>query len=285
MNNAKALSPRASTRDLLSLFLFTGQFGKVNEEISRKESVIKQEMSLTDAKKQGAMALFGEKYGDTVRTVKVSNFSFELCGGTHIDNTVEARCFKIMSESGIAAGIRRIEAITGDSLIKYYDEEMNKLNVLSLLLKTNQNDVVNKLQNLIDENKNLKTEIESLKKKSSMDVASNIEIENINGLNVVIKSFDCVSVNELKDIIDSVKDKTKDYAIIGIGKCSGQVPIVVAFSDLAVKKGLHAGEILKNVAEVLGGKGGGRDNFAQGQGKDSAKIEEAIKLAKTLINN
>lgn len=255
----------------------------VNAEINKAESVVKKEMSLNEAKKQGAMALFGEKYGDVVRTVRVSDFSFELCGGTHLDNTGEARCFKIMSETGIAAGVRRIEAITGEALIKYYNDEIDKLNVMTTMLKTNQNDVVSKVQNLIEENKNLKSELESLKKKASMNVASDINIESINGLNVIIKDFECGSVNELKDIVDSIKDKTKDYVVIGIGKCNNQVPIVVAISDMAIKKGLHAGNILKKVAEVLGGKGGGRENFAQGQGKDVSKIKEALETAKIFI--
>lgn len=256
----------------------------VNEKIAEAIIVTKKEMSLNEAKKEGAMALFGEKYGEVVRTVRVSDFSFELCGGTHIDNTSEIKCFKIMSESGVAAGVRRIEAITSDTLIDFYNEEVNKLDNISYLLKVPTSETVDKVNSLLKDIKDLKSEIESLKKQVSSNEVSDIGTQEINGLNVVINSFDNKNMNELKDLVDSIKDKIDDYVVVGLSKNSDNVAIVVSLSDAAVKKGLHAGNILKKLANALGGNGGGKDKFAQGQGKDASKIDEAIKLAKELIS-
>ena len=256
----------------------------VNEKINESICVVKKEMPLDEAKKEGAMALFGEKYGDTVRTVKISDFSFELCGGTHIDNTSEVKCFKILSESGVAAGIRRIEAITSDTLITYYNDETKKLGEISSMLKANDNDAVEKVTLLIKDVKELKSQIESLKKQLSQNEVSDVKTDNINGLNVVVDEFDGKSINELKDLVDSMKDKIKDYAVVAFSKNASGVAIVVSISDTAVGKGLHAGNILKQCAVALGGNGGGKDKFAQGQGKDASKISDAIKLAKELIS-
>jgi len=256
----------------------------VNEKIEEAINVTKKEMSLNEAKKEGATALFGEKYGEIVRTVRVSNFSFELCGGTHIDNTSEIKCFKIMSESGVAAGVRRIEAITSDTLIDFYNEEVDKLNNISYLLKVPNNEAEDKVNSLLKEIKDLKSEIDSLKKQVSLSEVSDIDSQVINGLNVAINSFDNKNMNELKDLVDSIKDKITNYVVVCFSKNSDNVAIVVSLSDAAVKKGLHAGNILKKLANVLGGNGGGKDKFAQGQGKDASKVDEAINLAKELIN-
>lgn len=256
----------------------------VNEKIEEAINVTKKEMSLAEAKKEGAMALFGEKYGDIVRTVRVSDFSFELCGGTHIDNTSEIKCFKIMSESGVAAGVRRIEAITSDTLIDFYNDEVEKLDNISNILKVPANEAVDKVNSLLKDIKELKSEIDSLKKQVSSNEVSDIKTEVISGLNVVINSFDDKNMNELKDLVDSIKDKIKDYVVVGFSKSSSGVAIVVSVSDTAIKKGLHAGNMLKQLANTLGGNGGGKDKFAQGQGKDASKIDDAIKLAKELIS-
>lgn len=256
----------------------------VNEKIAEAISVTKKEMSLTEAKNEGAMALFGEKYGDIVRTVKVSDFSFELCGGTHIDNTSEIKCFKILSESGVAAGVRRIEAITADTLIDFYNEETKKLDNIASILKVSTNDVVDKVNLLVKDIKDLRNEIDVLKKKVSSNAVSDIKSEEIGGLNVVINKFDNKNMNELKDLVDSMKEKISKYVVIGLSDNNNSVSIVVSLSDDAVSKGLHAGNILKQLATVLGGNGGGKEKFAQGQGKDVSKIDDAIELAKKLIN-
>ncbi|MBR1454379.1 MAG: alanine--tRNA ligase, partial [Lachnospiraceae bacterium] len=237
-----------------------------------------------EAKNEGAMALFGEKYGDVVRTIRVSDFSFELCGGTHIDNTGEAKCFKIISESGVAAGVRRIEAITGNALLKYYNNKLDTLNAITLALKSNDTDILNKLNNVLNENKMLKQEVENTKKIISSNDTKDIKTETINGLNVVIEKFDGKGNSELKDIVDSIKDKLENYVVVAISKNDGNASIVVSISDAAISKGLHAGNMLKEIAKTLSGNGGGRDKFAEGKGKDASKIDEAIELARKIIN-
>ena len=256
----------------------------VNNKINEAINVTKKEMSLNEAKKEGATALFGEKYGEIVRTIKISDFSFELCGGTHIDNTSEIKCFKILSESGVAAGIRRIEAITSDTLLDFYNDETDKLNDISNILKVSPNDAVDKVNNLLKEIKEYKSEIESLKKQVSSNEVSDVKTENINGLNVAINTFENKNMNELKDLVDSIKENIKDYVVVGFSKNNDNVAIVVSLSDTAAKKGLHAGNILKQLANILGGNGGGKDKFAQGQGKDVSKINDAVELAKKLVN-
>ena len=256
----------------------------VNEKINESISVVKREMPIDEAKKEGAMALFGEKYGDVVRTVKVSDFSFELCGGTHIDNTSEIKCFRIISETGVAAGIRRIEAITSDTLLKYYSDETNTLSNISSLLKVKNEESFDKVNSLLKDIKELKSQIDSLKKQMSLTETNDIKADAINGLNVVMDSFDGKDIGELKDIVDSIKDKINDSVVIAFSKNNGAVDIVVSLSDAAISKGLHAGNILKQCANVLGGNGGGKDRFAQGKGKDANKISDAIKIAKELIS-
>ncbi|MBQ7743717.1 MAG: alanine--tRNA ligase [Lachnospiraceae bacterium] len=256
----------------------------VNQKIAEAIDVTKAEMGLNEAKSKGAMALFGEKYGEVVRTVQVSDFSFELCGGTHIDNTSEIRCFKILSESGIAAGVRRIEAITSDNLLKYYNEELAKIEEISTLLKSNDNDIVNRVEALLKDNRDLKHELDSVKREVAASKVGDITFEDINGLKVCINSFDGKSNIELKDLVDNLKDKNKNYAIVAFSKYEDNIIIVVSLSDTAISKGLHAGNMLKEIAKVLSGNGGGRDKFAEGRGKDYTKIDEAIELSRKLIN-
>lgn len=256
----------------------------VNNKIVDAISVVKKEMPIEEAKKMGAMALFGEKYGNVVRTVKVGDFSFELCGGTHIDNTSEIKCFKILSESGVAAGVRRIEAITSTTLLDYYDDELKNINAVSDLLKVSKEDLFGKVESLMKEIKELKSEIEALKKQNSNSFTSDIKSENIGGLNVVINVFDNQDMNSTKDLVDSIKEKFSDYVVVGIGTANNQASIVVSISDTALSKGLHAGNMLKEIAKVLGGNGGGRDKFAQGQGKDLSKLNEAISKAKEIVS-
>ena len=256
----------------------------VNQKINEAINVTKKEMTLNDAKQKGAMALFGEKYGEIVRTIQVGDFSFELCGGTHIDNTAEIKCFKIVSETGVAAGIRRIEALTSDNLINYYNDELNKLDEIEKILKSNSTDVLNKIDNLLKENKSLKNEIDSLKKQLSVNEVSNTKSYIANGLNIVIDKVENKDNTELKVIADSIKEKLDNYVVIILSKNNDNVSIVVSLSDLAVKKGLHAGKILKEIATIMSGNGGGRDKFAEGKGKDTSKIDDAIECAKKLVN-
>ena len=253
----------------------------VNNAINNNIKVIKETMPIDKAKKLGAIALFGEKYGDTVRTVKVGDLSFELCGGTHIDNTSEIKYFKIISEQAIKAGVRRIEAITNDEIINLLQNKENEIDELSKILKTN--DIVNRINSIIKDYKDLEKENDSLKKQLSNNIVNDVSYETINSINVVIEKYDEKNINELKDIVDTIKNKVADYAIIALATNGEKVSIVVSLSDTAVNKGYHAGQILKNIAKTLDGNGGGKDKFAQGEGKDKSKINDAINEAKNIF--
>ena len=254
----------------------------VNRVINESIKVIKETMPIEKAKSLGAIALFGEKYGDTVRTVKVSDFSFELCGGTHIDNTSEIKYFKIISETAVKAGVRRIEAITNDEIINYLKNKENEINELSKILKTN--DIINKLNSILKDYKNLENENSLLKKQLSSNATNDIKFETIDSMNIVVEKYSDKNINELKDIVDTLKDKIKDYAIVALATNYDKVSIVVSISDLAVNKGFHAGQILKQVAKIVDGNGGGKDKFAQGEGKNTDMIDEALKEAKSIFS-
>ena len=256
----------------------------VNKVINDALNVTKKEMPLDEAKSKGAMALFGEKYGEIVRTVQVSDFSFELCGGTHIDNTSEIKCFKIMSETGVAAGVRRIEAITSDGLIEFYNKEVNKLDEISAMLKTTPEDVISKLDSILKENKTLKSELTSVKKQMSVAEIADIDTIKIKELNVSINVFKDKDNVEFKNLVDSIKEKIENYVVIAFSDNKDSVSIIVSMSDAAIKHGLHAGNILKELAKCLGGNGGGREKFAEGRGKDASKINDAVELSKKLVN-
>ncbi len=256
----------------------------VNKVINDALNVVKKEMTLNEAKSKGAMALFGEKYGEIVRTIQISDFSFELCGGTHIDNTSEIKCFKIMSETGVAAGVRRIEAMTSDGLISYYNKEVGKLDEIADILKSTPDDVVIKLNSILNENKNLKQELNSIRKQMSASEVSDVDTMNIKGLNVSVKVFSDKTNTELKDLVDSIKDKIENYVVVAFSDNKDSVAIVVSMSDEAINKGLHAGNMLKELAKCLGGNGGGREKFAEGRGKDTSKINDAVELSKKIIN-
>lgn len=255
----------------------------VNEEINISIDVIKKEMNLNEAKKEGAMALFGEKYGEVVRTVKIPDFSFELCGGTHIDNTNEIKYFKIISEESVAQGIRRIEAITYDRVIDYYVQKDNKLKILEESLKTNDNAIVDKVNSLIKELKELKQDNDKLKRELSKISTSDISTENIKGLNVVLETVNVHGIKELKDLTDTIKDKIEDYVVVIGSIINDQPQIVVSLSDKAIEKGLHAGNIIKQIAPIIDGAGGGKDKFAQAGGKNPNKLNEAINKVKELL--
>ena len=256
----------------------------VNDKINESISVTKKEMSLNEAKSEGAMALFGEKYGDTVRTVKVSDFSFELCGGTHIDNTEEIKFFKIIEEVSVAQGVRRIEAITYNTVIDFYKNKNELLKNIENLLKSNDNGVIDRLNLLLKEQKDLKSENEKLKKQISNIESNDIEAENINGINLVAKVVSDKNMNELKEMSDTIKDKIENAAIVLVGVFDNKPSIVVSLSNMAVDKGYKAGDIVKQLAPIVGGKGGGRERFAQAGGSDASKVESLISEARNIFN-
>ncbi|MDO4487788.1 MAG: alanine--tRNA ligase [Eubacteriales bacterium] len=247
----------------------------VNEAIKAACPVDTQEMSLEDAKKTGAMALFGEKYGDKVRVVKMAD-STELCGGTHVDNTSKIGGFRIVSENGIAAGVRRIEALTGDNLTAYYKAKEEKLANAAALLKCKADDIESKIAAMLDEVKKLKSENEKLKAKAAGDSLGSIEAVEVNGANVVAAKVEASDVNAMRTLTDTLKDKYANAVIILASEIDGKVMLIASASDEAVKKGAMAGNIIKEIAPVVGGKGGGRPNMAQAGGTDASKIDEAL---------
>jgi alanyl-tRNA synthetase len=261
----------------------------VNEQIAQALLVDTQEMSIEDAKKSGAMALFGEKYGDVVRVVKMGDFSVELCGGTHVSNTNQIVTFKILSESGVAAGVRRIEAITGDAVFAYYKDIEQTLHNAAALIKATPATICEKAEHLMNEVKELKSEVESLKSAAAKEALGDVTdaAEEVNGIKVLAVSVDNVDMNGLRDLGDQLKDKLGECVILLASATGGKVSLVSMATDGAMKAGAHAGNLIKEVASLVGGGGGGRPNMAQAGGKNPdgipAAVEKAVEAAKAQI--
>ncbi len=253
----------------------------VNAEIRAALSVVTEEMSIEDAKKSGAMALFGEKYGDSVRVVSMGDFSKELCGGTHVKNTSQIQAFKIVSESGIAAGVRRIEALTGDGVFAYYRNMENTLNELAKVMKTTPAEVIVRAQHLTAEIKNLNSELESLKSKLAKDSLGDVmnQVKDIAGTKVLAAKVAGVDMNGLRDLGDQLKEKLGDGVVVLVSAMGEKVNLIAMVTEGAMKKGAHAGNLIKAVAAVVGGGGGGRPNMAQAGGKDASKVDDAVAKA------
>lgn len=257
---------------------------KVNEKILAAIPVEVKEMTIEEAKKTGATALFGEKYGEVVRVVNIGGYSVEFCGGTHLTNSAFCGTFKLVTESGVAAGVRRIEALTGLGAINFYEDMQFRLKAVSNILKTAPADITKKIGHLIDENKKLSKEVESLKAKMSGGLVEEIinSKVSIKGIDVVTADVKGLDMNALRTMGDQIKDKMQGIIVLASGegdKCS----FVVMCSDDAVKAGANAGQLVKAAATVCGGGGGGRPNMAQAGGKDPSKITEALETAKTTI--
>lgn len=257
----------------------------VNKAISDNIPVETKIMSLEDAKKTGAMALFGEKYGDEVRVVAMGDASIELCGGTHVKNTGNISNFKIISETGIAAGVRRIEAITGEALKNYYDALEAEIKAAAAIVKSEPSLLVNKLNTLMEDMKKLRSENESIKAKLAANAVNSAEREEevIGDFKFVIQKLDGIAPGELRDLGDKLKNETGSGVVLLISTVDGNVNLLVMASDDAVKAGAHAGNIVKSIAGAVGGKGGGRPNMAQAGGKDPSGTDSCIELAKTIV--
>ncbi len=257
----------------------------VNKEIKNSLPVVTDIMNIDDAKKTGAMALFGEKYHDKVRVVSMGDFSKELCGGTHVKNTSEISRFKIISENGIAAGVRRIEALTGDALIKHYEDLEAEVLDIAKLVKTTPSELKTKLKSLLDEIKQLKSENDSLKSKLAGEAASDAEshIEDIGGVKLLAMKVDNIEMNELRNLGDSLKEKTGGGVVVLASVVGSKVNLIVMAGDSAQKKGAHAGNIIKEIAVLVGGGGGGRPNMAQAGGKNPDGVEKALEAAKEVL--
>ena len=257
----------------------------VNEKIAEFLPVNTQIMSLEDARKTGAMALFGEKYKDEVRVVNMSGYSVELCGGTHVDNTGRIAAFKILSESGIAAGVRRIEAITSDAVLQYYANVEKELNKAAAAVKSTPERLNERIGQLLGEIKELKSENEAFKAKAANASLGNMEEQalDIDGVKFFASSMQNMDMNALRDAADRCKEKLGSNAVIVLASESdGKVSLVVMAAEEAVKRGVHAGNIIKQISAHVGGGGGGRPNMAQAGGKNPAGIENALKAAKDL---
>ena len=259
----------------------------VNEKIAEGLAVETAIMSIDEAKKSGAMALFGEKYGDTVRVVKMGDFSIELCGGTHVKNTSEISAFKILSESGVAAGTRRIEAITGKAVFEYYADVEAKLNAAAATLKCQPADVIDKIAHLQKQLKEANSELESMKAKAAHEAVGDVmdSAVEVNGVKLLATSVAGVDMNGLRDLGDDLKNKLGEGVIVLASEADGKVNLVVMATDGAQAKGAHAGNLVKAIAPKVGGGGGGRPNMAQAGGKNPAGIADALAEAKSVLED
>ena len=259
----------------------------VNEKIKEGLDVSTEVLSIEDAKKTGAKALFGEKYGDTVRVVSMGEFSKEFCGGTHVKNTADIKAFKILSESGIAAGTRRIEAITGDNVLSYYAEVEKTLNEAAKAAKCSTADLTDKITKMLAEIKALNSEIESLKSKAAKESLGNVEndIKEVNGVKVIATKVSGVDMNGLRDLGDQLKTKIESGVVVIASETDGKVNLIAMVTDDAIKKGAHAGNLIKEISGLVGGGGGGRPNMAQAGGKNPAGIDECLVKAVSVIES
>ena len=250
----------------------------VNEKIAENLTVETKVMTIEEAKQSGAMALFGEKYGDTVRVVQMGDFSKELCGGTHVGATGMIGSFKILSESGVAAGVRRIEALTGSNVTTYYQKLEEQLNAAAKTLKTNPASLVERCEHLMAEMKALQSENESLKSKAAKDALGDVmdQVQEVNGVKLLATKVAGVDMNGLRELGDQLKEKLGDGVVVLLSEKEGKVNLIAMATDGAMAKGAHAGNLIKGIAALVGGGGGGRPNMAQAGGKNPAGMDEAV---------
>ncbi len=254
----------------------------VNKKIQAALPVVTEVMNIEEAKKTGAMALFGEKYAEDVRVVSMGDFSKELCGGTHVANTSIIGSFKLVSEAGVAAGVRRIEALTGEGVFAYYKEIENKLAEIAKLVKGTPATAVEKIEHLLAEVKALQSENESLKSKAAKDALGDVmnQVVEVNGMKVLATKVDGVDMNGLRELGDQLKEKIGEGIVVIASNVDGKVNLMATATDAAMKAGAHAGNLIKEIAKLVGGGGGGRPNMAQAGGKNPAGIDDAIAKAK-----
>lgn len=258
----------------------------VNEKIAEGIAVCTDVMTIEEAKKTGAMALFGEKYGDTVRVVSMGDFSKEFCGGTHVANTANIALFKIISESGVAAGTRRIEALTGNGVLKYYAQLEETLKEAAKAAKTEPAQLVKKIHSMNDEMKALSSENEKLKAELANNALGDVtgDVKEIKGVKFLATKVDHVDMNELRNLGDKLKnDIGSGVVLIVSAQGTDKVNMIAMATDDAIAKGAHAGNLIKAVASIVGGGGGGRPNMAQAGGKNPAGIEELLSKAPEVL--
>ena len=259
----------------------------VNEQIANGLDVVTKEMTLEEAKKTGAMALFGEKYGDTVRVVSMGDFSVELCGGTHVSNTKEISYLKIISEAGISAGVRRIEALTGNGLIKHFEEMEKLLNEAAKAAKSDAHNLTKKIHSLNDEIKSLSSENEKLKAKLANESVGDAldNVVEVKGVKLLATKVADVDMNGLRNLGDQLKEKMGGGVVVIVSTINDKANVIVMADDDAISKGAHAGNMIKEIAKCVGGGGGGRPNMAQAGGKNPAGADMAIEKAKEILES
>ncbi len=279
-------------------FDFTHFAALTQEELEKVESIVRDEiaaalpvrteiMNIEEAKKSGATALFGEKYGESVRVVSMEDFSRELCGGTHVENTGDIKLFKIVSEAGIAAGVRRIEALTGDGLIAYYENLEKEFVKVASELRSNTFDALDKVRALQDELKAMKSENEKLKAKLANNALgeSDRELVEVQGISLLTMKVDGIEIQELRNLGDKLKTECRGGVVVLASVVDGKVTLLVMAGDAAIARGAHAGNIVKAIAGCIGGGGGGRPNMAQAGGSHISGIEEAFAKAKSVLES
>ena len=257
----------------------------VNAQIQASLPVEVKIMPIDEARKTGAAALFGEKYGDMVRVVTMGDFSKELCGGTHVANTGAITAFKIISEAGVAAGVRRIEALTSKGLLEYYDQLENQLSYVAKLVKVTPDKLGNKIQHLLAEVKALQSENESLKSKAAQEAVGDVmeHVLEVEGVKLLATKVVDVDMNGLRELGDSLKEKLGQGVVVLASATENKVNLMVTVTDEAQGKGAHAGNLIKAIASLVGGGGGGRPNMAQAGGKNPAGIDAALEKAKEVL--
>ncbi|MDR4218485.1 alanine--tRNA ligase [Priestia megaterium] len=250
----------------------------VNEKIWDSISVQIENKAIDEAKAMGAMTLFGEKYGDIVRVVQVGDYSLELCGGCHVPNTSVIGLFKIVSESGIGAGTRRIEAVTGKAAYQLMNDQVGLLKEAAAKVKSNPRDLVGRVEGLLEEIRNLQRENDSLSTKLGNIEAGNLvdRVQNINGVNVLAAKVNATDMNNLRAMVDDLKQKLESAVIVLASPQGEKVNIIAGVTKDLIAKGHHAGKLVKEVATICGGGGGGRPDMAQAGGKDASQIEKAL---------
>ena len=260
---------------------------KVNDAILASLEINCENMGINEAKEKGATALFGEKYGMEVRVVSMGDFSIELCGGTHLKNTSQVGMFKILSEGGVAAGVRRIEAITGKAVYEYLKERDAVIADVCITLKAKEDNLTQRATQLVEENKSLAKDLHEIKAKMSLQSADSIldsKVE-INGVNLVTAKFEDMDMNTLRETADSLRDKLGSGVVVMANVVDNKVNFIVTATKDVLEKGIHSGNIVREVAQIAGGKGGGRPNMAQAGANDVTKVEEALNYAGEVIKS
>ncbi|VIB26231.1 alanyl-tRNA ligase [Clostridioides difficile] len=258
---------------------------KVNNVILSSLDIKCDIMNIKEAKEKGATALFGEKYGDEVRVVSMGDYSTELCGGTHLTNTSQVGMFKILSEGGVAAGVRRIEAITGKAVYEYLKERDEIISEVCVNLKSKEDNLIQRISSLLEENKNLSKELHDMKAKMSLQSVDSIfdsKVE-VNGVNLITNKFEGMDMDTLRETADNLRDKLGSGVVVLANVVDDKVNFVVTATKDVLDKGIHSGNIVREVAKIAGGKGGGRPNMAQAGASDVSKVDQALSYASEVI--